>query len=231
MAVTARSVWTGYIQVSLVSVPVRAYNASAAGDATIAFHQLHAECHNRVKYQKTCPLHGELREDEIVRGYQFAKDQYVVVDPAEVRKLRPQSDKSIRIEAFIRPDEVDVRFHAGRTQYLAPDGGHGALEQHVGLEGWGEAGRAAFSKIILSGREQLVLLRPVDNLLAMTFLSYASELKPIEAFLTEARPCRWRRTRWTPCGSSRTRWRSRTSTWPRTPTTTKTGCGSSSRRR
>ena len=75
MAVSARSVWTGYIQVSLVSVPVRAYNAAAAGDAAIAFHQLHAECHNRVRYQKTCPVHGELRGDEIDRGYQFAKDQ------------------------------------------------------------------------------------------------------------------------------------------------------------
>jgi len=183
----ARSVWKGFIQVSLVSVPVRAYAAAASSGSGggVTLNQLHAECHSRVRYLKTCPVHGELKESDIVRGYEFAKDQYVVIDPAEVQLLRKESDKSIRIEGFVKPDAVDARYMTGRTQDLAPEGAPAFKPYALLHKAMVEADRFAFAKVVLAGREQLVLLRPVENLLVMSFVSYAAELKPIDEFRTE----------------------------------------------
>jgi DNA end-binding protein Ku len=92
--------WKGFIRLSLVSVPVRAYKPSGDGAGEIHFNQLHAECHSRIQYKKTCPVHGEVRNDEIVSGFQYSKDKYVVIDPAELDKLRTQDDKAITISAL-----------------------------------------------------------------------------------------------------------------------------------
>jgi DNA end-binding protein Ku len=97
----ARSVWTGYIRFSLVSIPVKAYTATASGGGRISLNQLHKNCGSRIKYQKVCPTHGELKADDIVSGYEFADDQYVTIDTEELAKLRSKTDKTIGIEAFI----------------------------------------------------------------------------------------------------------------------------------
>ena len=116
-----RTSWKGYLKLSLVSVPVRAFPANNTGEE-VRLNQLHEDCNARVKYQKVCPEHGELKQAEIVSGYQYAKDQYVVIDTQELTKLRQQSDKSIRIDGFISPDEIDPLYHAGKNYYLLPDG-------------------------------------------------------------------------------------------------------------
>ena len=77
----AHAYWKGYLKISLVSLPVKAYTATSEARGGIHFHQLHATCHSRIKHVKTCPVHGEVTSDEIVSGYEFAKDQYVVVEP------------------------------------------------------------------------------------------------------------------------------------------------------
>src|SRR5262245_14464291 len=102
----ARSVWKGFIRFSLVSIPVKSYTGSVSGGGRITLNQLHAECGSRVKYQKVCPIHGELKAEEIVSGYEFSKDQYVTITPEELAKLRSKSDKTIGIEAFIERDAV-----------------------------------------------------------------------------------------------------------------------------
>ena len=188
MATAARSVWKGFIQFSLVSVPVRAYAAgqSAGSGGEIRLNQLHAECHSRIKYQKTCPVHGEVKQDEIVSGYEFAKDQYVVIDPAEIEKLRKPSEKAIQIDAFIKPDAIDERFLSGRTQYLLPEGAPAFKPYALLHRTLVETGRVAFAKVVLAGKQQLVVVRPLENLLAMSFLNYASELKSIADFRDES---------------------------------------------
>ncbi len=97
-----RSSWKGHIRLSLVTIPVKAFTASASGKE-IRLNQLHDECKNRIRYQKTCPQHGEVSSDEIVMGYEFAKDQYVIVDADELDNLRTESDKAINIDKFVRP--------------------------------------------------------------------------------------------------------------------------------
>src|SRR4051812_17751910 len=119
----SRSVWSGFIQFSLVSIPVKAYTAAVSGGGgEPSLNQLHAACNSRIQYKKTCPVHGEIPNDQIVSGYQFAKDQYVIIDKDEVEKLVPKSAKDIAIEAFLKPGAIDPSQFSGKSYYLAPNG-------------------------------------------------------------------------------------------------------------
>src|SRR5688572_32545593 len=119
----SRAVWSGFIRFSLVSMPVKAYTAAVSGGGGApALNQLHRDCNSRINYKKVCPVHGELSSDQIVSGYQFAKDQYVIIDTEELDKLRPKSEKDIAIAAFIKPDVVDPVQFSGKSYYLLPDG-------------------------------------------------------------------------------------------------------------
>src|SRR5438874_4408971 len=115
---SARSVWSGFIRFGLVAVPVKSYTATASGGGGVSLNQLHADCHSRVQYKKVCPLHGELKPDQIVSGYEFNKGQYVVVDPEELAKMRTKNEKAIDVEAFIPPDLIDARYFSGKTWFL-----------------------------------------------------------------------------------------------------------------
>src|SRR6516165_4972582 len=117
-----RPLWKGFIKFNLVTVPVGAYSATARGEGEIHFNQLHSECHSRIKYKKTCPVHGEVPNDEIVSGYEYSKGQYVVVDPDELDKLRSADEKGITIQAFVKPDAIDPIYFSGKTYYLTPEG-------------------------------------------------------------------------------------------------------------
>ena len=179
-----RSAWKGYLRLSLVSVPVKAYTATNSA-TTIHLNQLHATCHRRIRYKKVCPEHGEVSTDEIVSGYEYAKDQYAVVDPGELEKLRTAGDKAINIDQFIEEDELDSRYQTGQCYFLLPDGPMGqqayALIRDVMLE----SKLQAVAQVVISNKEQLVLLRPVDNLLGMFVLRYAAEVKQPSTFSDE----------------------------------------------
>ncbi|HEY2414729.1 MAG TPA: Ku protein, partial [Pirellulaceae bacterium] len=115
-----RSSWKGYLRLSLVTVPVQAFNAAASDGGEVHLHQLHASCHNRIRYKKNCPVHGEVPNDEIVMGFEHAKDQYVVVEDKEVDKLRTPADRAITIDTFIAAAAIDPAYFDGRTYYLTP---------------------------------------------------------------------------------------------------------------
>jgi DNA end-binding protein Ku len=180
----ARSSWKGYLKLSLVAVPLKAYNATSEGPG-IELNQLHEECHSRIRYQKTCPVHGQVSNDEIVSGYEFAKDQYVVVDPGEIQKLRPEGDKSIDIKEFIPADELDPIYETGRTYYLVPDGPVGQKPYALIHAAMKMEGTHAIAQVVISNREQLVRLRPIGKLLAMSVLAHAPRVKLPAAFEDE----------------------------------------------
>jgi DNA end-binding protein Ku len=181
----ARSSWKGYVRVSLVSVPVRAYTASSGSGAEISLNQLHEQCHSRIRYQKVCPIHGEVSSDEIVSGYEYAKDQYVVIDPDEIKQLRPESDNSANVEAFVPGNAIDPVFLTGKTYYLLPDGPVGQKPYQLLCEVMQQQDRHAIARIVLSKREQLVRLRAVDDILAMDVLAYKSSVKEPVGFQDE----------------------------------------------
>ncbi len=181
----ARSTWKGYLKVSLVSVPVKAYTATSSSGSPIALNQLHDKCHSRIKYQKTCPVHGEVSADEIVMGYEFAKGQYVVVNPDEIEKLRTEGDKSIAVNAFVPADSIDPVYNSGKTYYLVPDGPVGQKPFSLLRQSMAEGGVCGVAQVVISNKEQIVMLRPVENLLAMTVLEYDAQVKKPSSFADE----------------------------------------------
>jgi DNA end-binding protein Ku len=180
----ARSSWKGYLKLSLVSVPVKAYTATSS-TSSIHLNQLHEECHSRIKYQKVCPIHGEVPNDEIVSAYEYAKGQYVVTDTAELDKLRSEGDKSITVDKFVPADELDSLYHSGTTYYLLPDGPIGQKPYALIRDAMMETGLHGIAQVVISNREQLVRLRPIDGVLGMTVLRHAAEIKQPSGFRDE----------------------------------------------
>ena len=179
-----RSSFKGFLRLSLVSVPVKGFTATQTSKE-IRLNQLHAECNSRVKYQKVCPTHGELASDDIVSGYEYAKDQYVIIDPDEIAKIRKESDKSVDVRGFVPADTIDPMYFSGRTYYLVPDGPAGHKPYQLLHDAMKTEGLYAIGSAILSGRQQMVVVRPVDDLLGMTVLIYHAKLKQTSEFDSE----------------------------------------------
>lgn len=180
-----RTAWEGYLRLNLLSVPVKAYSATVANRGKIGFHQIHAKCNSRIRYKKTCPIHGEVANDEIVSGYEIADGQYVLIDRKELVKLRPDADKAISIDVFITPEALDPVYYTDRTYYLVPDGEVGRQSYAVLRKVMADERKYAVATMVLSGRAQVVLIRPVGKLLAVTVLSYDTQLKKPSEFESE----------------------------------------------
>jgi DNA end-binding protein Ku len=180
-----RSSWKGYLRLSLVSVPVQAVNATVSGGGKIHLHQLHAACHNRIRYQKVCPVHGEVSANEIVYGYEHSKGQYVIVEDEDIDKLRTEADKAINIDTFVAPDVIDPMYFDGRTYYLLPDGPMGLKPYAVLLKAMQERGCYGIGQAVFSGHEQLVLVRPLGELLGLEMLHFQKQLRSQESMAGE----------------------------------------------
>jgi DNA end-binding protein Ku len=180
-----RSTWEGYHRLNLLSVPAKAYSATISGKGRIGFHLIHAKCKSRIRYKKVCPIHGEVSNDEIVSGYEIADGKYVLIEKDELAKLRADADKAINIDVFIRPDALDPVYFTDRTYYLTPDGEAARQSYAVLRKVMADDGRNAVATMVLSGRAQVVLIRPVDLLLACTVLNYDTQLKKPAEFETE----------------------------------------------
>ena len=181
----ARSSWKGFLKLSLVSVPVKAYTVTSSGGGEIRLNQLHKECNSRINYKKTCPIHGEVANDEIVSGYEYSKGQYVIVDPEELEKIRTPDEKAISIDAFVPEGSVDSAYYSGRGYYLIPDGPVAQKPYALLHEGMAELKRAAVARVVMHGRDQLVLVRPADGLLMMSILNYDSQVNKPSSFKDE----------------------------------------------
>jgi DNA end-binding protein Ku len=181
----AHAAFQGFLRISLVSVPVKAFNASQPGAGQISFHQLHDECHRRIQYKKFCPVHGQVSMDEIVSGYEYEKGKYVVVDPGELEKLRTERDRAIDIQKFVRFSQVDPLSPSGKDYFLLPDGAMGQKPYQLIHKAMESADVCGIAQVVLSKREELVMVHPVDKLLVMTVLKYAHQLKNPENFSSE----------------------------------------------
>jgi len=181
----ARPSWRGFLRLSLVNVPVQAFTALVTGQGEVHLHQLHRPCHSRIRYQKTCPIHGEVRPEEIVMGYEVEKDRYVEVDDDERRQARTRSDKSIGVDAFVPLDSIDPLHFTGRSYYLLPDG-VGAEKPYALLLATMQAEkRQAVGEVALSGRDEIVAVRALGKLFVMHMLYFAAQLKPSDEFADE----------------------------------------------
>ena len=181
----ARPSWEGFITFNLISIPVKAYSASVSGGGKIGFHLLHSKCGERIRYKKVCPIHGEVANEDIVSGYEYAKGEYVTVEASEKAKLRDQDDKAIAIDTFVEPAAIDPIYYSGRTYYLVPNGPAAQKPYAVLLEAMQGHDRHAIAQVVFSGRGQVAVLRPFAGLLVMTLLNFESQVKQPNAFADE----------------------------------------------
>jgi DNA end-binding protein Ku len=174
----ARPTWKGYLKISLVNIPVRVFPATDAA-ATISFNQLHRECRTRIQQKRWCPTcETEVPNTDLVKGYEFEKGQYVVLDDEDIAKVKPESTRVINIVQFADASVIDP-VYVERPYYLAPDGNVAAEAFAVIREGM--AGKAAVGKVALYGREYLVAIQPRENGLVMYTLRHASEVRSMGA--------------------------------------------------
>jgi DNA end-binding protein Ku len=174
----ARPTWKGYLKISLVNIPVRVFPATDAA-ATISIKQLQRECQSRIQQKRWCPTcQVEVPNTDLVKGYEFEKGKYVVMDEEDMAKVRPESTRVINVVQFADASMIDP-VYVERPYYLAPDGNVAAEAFAVIREGM--AGKAAVGKVALYGREYLVAIQPRENGLVMYTMRHASEVRSMGA--------------------------------------------------
>ncbi len=168
---------SGTISFGLVNIPVKVFSASDSG-GKISFNQLHAEKHTRLKQQLYDPETGEIvPREKIVKGYEYAKDQYIIIDEEELEKLELATSRSMDITEFVPLDSVDpLYFESG--YYLGPDKGAERAYKLLAAA-LTEARFAAVAKYVARGRQQLVVFRPLNGAIVMQQLRYADEVKKL----------------------------------------------------
>src|SRR5215216_376353 len=174
----ARATWKGFLKISLVNIPIKVFPATESS-GSISFNQLHAECQTRIQQKKWCPhCEREVPNSEIVKGYEFEKGRYVVMNEDDVAKVRPESTRVIDLVQFTDAAAIDP-IYVERPYYLSPDGKMGTDAFAVMREGM--KGKAGIGKLALYGREYLVAVLPKDNGLVMYTLRHAKEVRSMDA--------------------------------------------------
>ena len=172
-----RSIATGTVSFGMVSIPVKLYSATQAS-AAISFNLLHKKDGSRLKQQYVCQTCNEkVDRDDMVKGYEFAKEQYVTFTEEELKAMAEDAQKAIEITEFVPASMVDPVYFDG-AYYLGPDKG-GEKAYKLLNEAMKQTGRAALAKWAARGKQYLVMIRPVANGLVMQQLLYKDEVRPI----------------------------------------------------
>ncbi|HEU5452125.1 MAG TPA: Ku protein [Terriglobales bacterium] len=170
----ASSVWSGYLTFGLISLPVRLF--SGARGSRISFHMLHRDDHVRVKQQLVCPAEDKvLGRDEIVKGYEYRKGEYVIIEPEEIKKIEPKTAKAMEILEFVKEKDVDPIYFES-SYYLAPEEA-GRKPYALLARAMQETGYLAVAKLTMHNREYTVLLRPYQKGLMLHTMYYSEEVR------------------------------------------------------
>src|SRR5438034_3590981 len=168
------SLGSGTISFGLVSIPVKLYTAASAGG--VSFNQLHAKCGNRLRQQMFCPVDNEVVDrSQIVKGYEFAKDQYVRFTDDEIKALEGEASQMIDIAEFLPLSTVDPIYFE-KTYYLGPDKG-GEKAYRLLTDAMAKSGRVAVATFVMRGKESLVLIRPSSDGLMLHTMFFSDEVR------------------------------------------------------
>ena len=175
-----RSIWKGHIRFSLVTIPIRIYNAVDT-EETIRFNQLHKEDNGPVGYEKKCKKCGKaLTAEEIVKGYQFEPEQFVIVSAEDLEKIKLKSTKVIEIEGFIDSTEVHPTLYES-PYFAGPDGPVAAKTYTLLTQALKQSGKVGIGKVVLRDREEVVMISPLEGGLVLYKLRNPHELRKIDA--------------------------------------------------
>ena len=169
----ARAIWSGAISFGLVNIPVKLY--SAVSKKTVRFHQLDSKDNTRIQQKRVNPNTGEeVPFEQLVKGYELSPDRYVVIKPEELDSVEPKKTRTIDIEDFVEMDQIDPIYY-DHPYYLAP--GTGAAKPYkLLLEAMKATGRVAIARVVIRSKENLVAIRPREDVLTMETLLFGDEV-------------------------------------------------------
>lgn len=175
-----RSIWKGAISFLLVSIPVKVYNAIETGEK-IQFNQLHGDDFGPIGYEKRCKkCNLVVSNDQIVKGYQHAPEQYLVVSPEEIASITPESNQSIEIIGFLEPAEIPTTY-LDTSYFAAPDGAAASKAYSLLRDVMKRSKRIAIGKVTLREREELITISPEGDGLILQKLHYRHEVRVLES--------------------------------------------------
>ncbi len=179
----ARAYWQGQIRLALVSIPVEVYSAVKSG-AKISFRQIHEPSGKRVNYEKVVAGVGPVDRDEIVKGYEMSRGEYVLLDDDEIEAVKIESRKTLELVQFVDANEIDPLYYE-KPYYVAP-ADELAEEAFVVLrDALRQAKKVGLGQLSVRGREQLVAIKPCGKGLLMETLRYGDEVRKGQAFFSE----------------------------------------------
>jgi len=175
MAAPARSIGSLTVSFGLVAIPAKVFTATQSSN-TISFNLLHKTCGSRLKQQYLCQKEGvQVERDDMVKGYEFAKDQYVRFTPEEIKSMEEVGTHAVEISEFVPIESIDPVYF-DKTYYLAPDKG-AAKPYALLVEALKQSGRCGVGRWAARGKGYLVVLRPIGDVLAMQQLHYAADVR------------------------------------------------------
>jgi DNA end-binding protein Ku len=178
----ASTVWKGHLTFGLVSLPVRLF--SAARSESVSFNQLHAADHSRVKQVLFCQAEDKpVPRNELVKGFEYEKDKYVVVGEDDIKKAAPPSSKAMEILEFVKSDQVDPVYFES-SYYMAPDDA-GEKPYALLFEALRRSGYVGIAKIAMHAREHIVIVRPGQRGILLHTMYYEDEVRKMEEFRTD----------------------------------------------
>ena len=179
----ARAYWQGQIRLALVSIPVEIYTATKSG-AQIAFHQVHEPSGKRVKYEKVVPGLGAIDTDEIVKGYEVEKGEYVLLDQDEIDAVKLESKKTLELTQFVDADEIDVLYYE-RPYFVVPADDLAEEAFIVLREALRRAKKVGLGQLAMRGREYIVSLKPCGRGMVLETLRYADEVNKAQGYFRD----------------------------------------------
>lgn len=170
-----RAAWSGHLRLSLVSLAVRIYPATQGG-TRVPLNQIHKPTGKRIRYEKVVPGQGKAKPEDIVRGYEYAKDKYVLLDEDEIDELKLASSKALELTQFVDGDEIEPLYY-DKPYYMAP-ADEASEEAYVVLrDALKRTGKVGLGQIVMSRRQYIAAIRPCGSGLILETLRYADEVR------------------------------------------------------
>lgn len=179
----ARAYWQGQIRLALVSIPVEIYPATRSG-ASISFHQIHEPTGKRIKYEKVAPGVGPVEREDIVKGYEISKGNYVLLDDDEIEAAKVESKKTLDLVQFVDADDIDVLYFE-KPYFVVPADDLAEEAYIVVRDALRSTKKVGVGQLSLRGREQLVSLKPCGRGMVLETLRYADEVQKAQGYFRE----------------------------------------------
>jgi DNA end-binding protein Ku len=179
----ARPSWRGQIRLALVSIPVEIYPATKAGKS-IAFHQVHEPSGQRVRYEKVVPGIGPVDRDEILKGYEVSKGEYVLLDPEEIEKVKLESRKTLELTQFVKLTDIDPIYY-DKPYYVTPADDLAEEAFVVVRDALKKTGKVGIGQLAMRGQEYVVSLKPCGRGMVLETLRYADEVNKASGYFRD----------------------------------------------